>query len=254
MFQVPIMLQRLHNLQKEMHAEFIQQEASRGDDTARHFSVFGSPGRSPAPGTGLTSPNKAVFSPNKSQGKSDSGVSPNKAGIGGGGGGVVSPSKRSPTKLVEKPGKVLAEEKGVKKDKEINGDVNHSVNSASLKTDTIEKLCSEEDEKDKVKSEFVSPQRSVRVSKSQVPCSSDTSDIKQSESERVIEEKPTAISSAKGPESDSEEELGSMREDITVEERKARLKRTLSPSYYSEDVYRLKRQKTRDDSSFMCKL
>ena len=69
----------------------------------------------------------------------------------------------------------------------------------------------------------------------------------------------------KSPEKDSENERnrqqqyktwdsGRKRDGITVEERKMRIKRSLSPSYYSEDLHTFKRQRKISEDILACKL
>lgn len=243
------MLERLHALQKEMHEEYLKEEALKAEDQQRHFSMFGSPNKSPA-GSSFSSPKgrNSKVSPTKG----DKLKSPDKATTRKG----YSDSENLEEDKNERRGsfnKKIKEETG--QDRTTNGSLKDG-NRASTGEDCR------------------SSETGAEKSDSQIPCSS--KDIEplpgeatgngpfhnQETGEKVVSqngangEKGSVDSdniarnetykngTVKG--SDSEDEV--RQEDITVEERRARLKRTLSPSYYSEDVFRLKKQRVKDDS------
>lgn len=236
-----------------MHEEFLKEEALKAEDQQRHFAMFGSPNKSPASSGSFTKGKNSRVSPNKD----DKFKSPE-----------ILPAIREKLESKENGTKVSPKTNKNNKDSEDKPDKSDSqkengvVNSDSYKGA-------------KSKSEKETGLKGVIESNSQTPCSSkdidntpilgetnscensEVSDPKHSvansdlnaDKNVDLDENKKAKNGAVG-DSDSEDEV--RHEDITVEERKARLKRTLSPSFYSEDVYRLKKQRVRNDS-FMCK-
>ena len=208
------MLNRLHTLQKEMHEEFLKDEALKAEDQQRHFSMFGS----------LNKPSTSNFT-------SPKGVSPR------------GEKTKTPDNSVEKDQEKNAQKNG---DEHLIDGNKVAANGSSVSGKVGGK--------------------GVKESQSQTPCSSKDGDSVSVA--REIEDSvktgtilsSTPKRSADGQnghtngatvDSDSEDEV--RKEDITVEERKARLKRTLSPSYFNDDLYRLKKKRVKRDS-FMCKL
>ncbi|KAH3892821.1 hypothetical protein DPMN_016951, partial [Dreissena polymorpha] len=215
---VSLLLQRLHELQKEMHAEYLKTEAGKQEDHNRHFPVCdGSPNKS-ITADGFVSPTKIAYS-----------RSPGRAEM------ISSPFKKSPARSDGVKEEVIL----VTQSDKCNGiESDKSVVQSPKATDfdggqTGLELKESNDSKNK-------PDNIASIS--ETACCSNKMDQVNAEI-RLVEK-----SSANGDLIDSESDGEVKSEGITVEERKARIKRTLSPSYYSEDVYRFKRQRVREDS------
>lgn len=227
-----------------MHEEFLKEEALKAEDQQRHFAMFGSPsaaisglispkgknsGRSPTKGEQLKSPEKIETVQENCENR----------------------EKRQETKADRKKRK--SEERGLKS--------GASTQNGSFQSDNTE-------------GEKKVSEKGVIVSNSQTPCSSKDSESRviagevngnenvphgfkpvgpSEKMENLVEERPSGENTEENNgayvDIDSEDEV--RHEDITVEERKARLKRTLSPSFFNEDLYRLKKKRVRNDS-FMC--
>lgn len=258
LLQVPIMLDRLHALQREMHEEYVTKEASKEDENKRHFPMFGTHSAS-----NITSPSKGVVF--KSPSKCDKSPSVSTTKTGSKSGQVKSENLEcvndsSETKKVncgpvvtnmkdtgaDIPGASVASKTKCSDTTELNSinkDTNISDNSESNKTDDKVKNTNDEVSMNaQLNSVDIADNKSVTASHSQTPCSSKD---KQSACE-IINGAVDNMENAIDADIDSEDEV--KKEDITVEDRKARLKRTLSPSFYSDDVYRLKKQRTHNDS------
>lgn len=252
------MLQRLHALQKEMHEEFLQAEASKAEENQRNFSMFGSPNKMTSPNSAFTPVKGKNF---KSPSKGDQSVSPTK----------ISPSKMSPNKWEKSPVKsdlycYTPEKLASVKETDHETKVNEFLNSP--KTEILNSDITSVN-----KNSGIGENKPV-ISYSQAPGCSDvlsenvvkddtkvqnSVDIDSQRNDVDIEamlsrNKDTGLLDSVNDRlnaADSEDD--EQKNGITVEERRARLKRTLSPSFYSEDIYRLKKPRVRDDS-FMCKL
>lgn len=255
------MLQRLHALRKEMHEDYLKQEAIKAEENQRHFSMFGSPCKNSSPGSAFTSPKGKNF---KSPIKGDQSVSPLK-------------KEKSPTKIDKS--KSQSKERLISGQEDIaNGQppefkvqssakfvhdkssgekkpiVSYSQTPGSSKDECGIKMPEKNDNVAGINSVVISS-GSTDSDKSDTKCVSASSgtvnNIVNSEG-GGIENSVVNNEIIKTVEHDSDSEDEERHDDITVEERKARLKRTLSPSFYSDDVYRLKRPRTRDDS-FICR-
>ena len=87
-------------------------------------------------------------------------------------------------------------------------------------------------------------------------CSPDSTPIKERNNVKIFENASGRNSVESTPTRDIESGLDTdkkQRNGITVEERKMRIKRSLSPGFYSEDVFRLKKQRKENDSIIACK-
>lgn len=236
-----------------MHEEYLKEEASKAEDQQRHFPMFGSPNKSSA-GSSFSSPKGKNFKVSPTKG--DKLKSPDKTATSKAYSDSENVEKVDKNERRESFSKKIKEETG--QDRATNGALKDG-NSANTGEDCRYS------------------ETGAEKSDNQIPCSSKDLEplpgeatgnghihnqqtgekvVSQNganekggvDSENVAQNETNKNGTVEG--SDSEDEV--RQEDITVEERRARLKRTLSPSYYSEDVFRLKKQRVKDDS-FMCK-
>lgn len=258
------MLQRLHALQKEMHEDFLKKEAIRTEENQRHFSMFGSPCKNSSPGSAFT-PTKGKNL--KSPIKGDQSVSPSKK--------EKSPTKNDKSKSPSKGKLVSGQDVANGQPPEFNIQSREKlVHDKTERSAFCEKKpivsCSQTPGSSKDECGIKIPEKNDNVAginnvvKTSGSTDSDKSDEKcvsasSEAANNIVNSDGGGIENSvvnnridKTTEHDSDSEGEERHDDITVEERKARLKRTMSPSFYSDDVYRLKRQRTRDDN-FICR-
>lgn len=269
------MIQRLHGLQSEMHEEYLKDEAAKAEENKRNFSMFGSPSKMASPGGAFMSP----------KGKLPKAVKTEYCAPPARGETHVSFTKmeKSPTKEITKDPEKLAtieeyasvHDLSNSKPDIQNGD-QHLPDEANISECSVVGQKNDMIHIETVSSGYNKP----TVSHSQIPgCSKqETHSVKQIEDEgsgpensvnrthigidnTVVNSEGIEVEnkfvnnldrSAGNLEDNMDSEDDERYDDITVEDRRARLKRTLSPSFFSEDVYRLKYPRTTNDS-FICK-